>query len=325
MKNAQTRELRTSQSPRLTGYLTKMKASMAHQHTHPTSDGQTEQRLFITMLLNFAITIVEIVGGIVSGSLALLSDAIHNFSDGIAMILTYTALRFSKRPRTLRYTFGFKRAEILAAIINASTLILISFFLIREALGRFSDPHPIGGVTMLAVAVAGLIANVAGTLLLRRGSRENISIRAAYVHLLSDAVSSVSVIIGAACILVFDIGWIDPVLSILIAVYILKETYDIVKESVDILMMSTPPDVNIHELQSAVEMIPGVKNMHHVHIWQLNDSDIHFEAHIDVSDMPVSQTVLLQRQIDTLLRAVGRVTHTTLQFECDACTTKELV
>ena len=253
---------------------------------------------------------IELAGGIVSGSLALLSDAIHNFSDGIAIILTYTAMRFSRRPRTLRYTFGFKRAEILAAIINASALILISFFLIREALGRFSDPHPIAGVVMLAVAVAGLIANVAGTLLLKRGSRENINIRAAYVHLLTDAVSSVSVIIGAVCIIVFDIAWIDPVLSILIAVYILKETYDIVKDSVDILMMSAPPDVDINDLQRAVEMIPGVMNIHHVHIWQLNDSDIHFEAHIDVSDMPVSQTVRLQRQIDDTLRAAGRITHT---------------
>jgi cobalt-zinc-cadmium efflux system protein len=302
-----------------------MRARMAHQHTHATSDGQTEKRLFITMFVNSAITIVEIVGGIVSGSLSLLSDAIHNFSDGIAIILTYTAMRVSRRPRTLRYTFGFKRAEILAAIINASALILISFFLIREALGRFSDPHPIAGVVMLAVAVAGLIANIAGTLLLKRGSRENINIRAAYVHLLTDIVSSVSVITGAVSIIIFDIAWIDPVLSILIAVHILKDTFDIVKDAVAILMMSAPPDVDINDLHRIVEVIPGVKNIHHVHIWQLNDSDIHLEAHIDVSDMPVSQTVQLQRQIDDILHATGRITHATLQFERDACTTKELL
>jgi cobalt-zinc-cadmium efflux system protein len=298
---------------------------MAHQHSHPASDGQVEKNLFITMLLNFLVTIVEIVGGIVSGSLALLSDAIHNFSDGIAIILTYTAMRLSKRPRTLKHTFGLKRAEILAAIINASTLILISVFLIREAIERFSDPHPITGTLMLAVAVVGLAANVAGTLLLKRGSHENLNIRAAYVHLLSDAVSSVAVIIGAVCILFFNITWIDPVLTILISVYILKETYDIVKESVDIIMMSSPSGIDINGLQRAVEEIPGVKNIHHVHIWRLNDSDIHFEAHIDIEDMSVSQTTGMQRQIEKTLREGGRITHTTLQFECDACATKGLL
>lgn len=298
---------------------------MAHNHSHTSSGGHVEKNLFITMALNFLITIVEVVGGIASGSLSLLSDAMHNFTDGIAIITTYIAIRLSRKPRTLKYTFGLKRAEILAAIINASTLIITSFFLIREAIDRFSNPTPITGSLMLIVAVVGLIANVVGTMLLKRSSEENINIRAAYIHLLSDAVSSFGVIIGAVFIMVFNIAWIDPVLTILISLYILKETYEIVKESVDVIMMSTPTDIDMNELQRAVESIPGVKNMHHIHLWKMNDSDIHFEAHVDVNDFLVSNTTEIRREIEKRLHDKHGITHTTLQFECDTCSKKDLV
>jgi cobalt-zinc-cadmium efflux system protein len=296
---------------------------MSHQHNHTV--GTSEKNLFITMLLNFLITVVEIVGGIVSGSLSLLSDAIHNFSDGIAIIVSYIAIRLSKRPRTLKYTFGLKRAEILAAIINASTLIIISFFLIKEAVERFSNPTPITGNLMLVVALAGLIANVIGTMLLKRGSDQNINIRAAYVHLLSDAVSSLAVIIGAVFIMMFNITWIDPALTIMISLWILKKTYEIVKESVDVIMMSTPPDIDINEVQRAIEAVPGVKNIHHVHLWKMNDSDIHFEAHIDVDDVPVSRTAEIRGAIEHSLHDRYDINHTTLQFECNSCRTKNLI
>ena len=296
---------------------------MSHQYEH--TEGTSEKNLLITMLLNFLITVVEIVGGIVSGSLSLLSDAIHNFSDGIAIIVSYVAIRLSKKPRTLKYTFGLKRAELLAAIINASTLIIISFFLIKEAIERFSNPTPITGNLMLVVAVVGLIANVIGTLLLKKGSDQNINIRAAYVHLLSDAVSSLAVIIGAVFIMMFNITWIDPTLTIFISIYILKETYDIVKEAVDVIMMSSPAKIDMNDLQRTIEAIPGVRNIHHVHLWKMNDSDIHFEAHIDVDDVPVSRTADIRREIEKSLHDKHDINHTTLQFECDSCSQKGLV
>ena len=298
---------------------------MAQNHSHIAPGGQLENNLFITMLLNFLITVVEIAGGIVSGSLSLLSDAIHNFSDGIAIIVSYIAIRLSKRPRTLKYTFGLKRAELLAAIINASTLIIISFFLIKEAIERFSNPTPITGNLMLIVAAIGLVANIVGTVLLKRGCDQNINIRAAYVHLLSDAVSSLAVIIGAVFIMVFNITWIDPVLTILISIYILKETYEIVKESVDVIMMSSPAGIDMDDLQRTVEAIPGVRNMHHVHLWKMNDTDIHFEAHIDVDDVLLSRTADIRREIEKSLHDKHEINHTTLQFECDSCRTKDLV
>jgi len=298
---------------------------MTHDHPHAQPGGELESRFLVTMVLNFFITIVEVVGGILSGSLSLLSDAIHNFSDGVAIIVSYIAIRLSTKPRTLKYTFGLKRAEILAAIINASTLIVVSFFLIKEAIGRFSSPTPITGALMLGVAAAGLVANVVGTVLLRKGSERNINMRAAYFHLLSDAVSSLAVIIGAAFIMVFNVTWIDPALTIVISLYILKETYEIVKESVDVVMMSTPAEIDINEVQKALEAIPGVGNIHHVHLWKMNDADIHFEAHIDVEDIPVSRTEAIRGEIERCLHDMYDITHTTLQFECDSCRRKDLI
>lgn len=298
---------------------------MTHTHTHIPPDNHVERNLIVTMLLNFFITVVELVGGILSGSLSLLSDAIHNFSDGIAIIISYMALRLSKRPRTLRHTFGLKRAELLAAIVNASTLILISFFLIREAVDRLGRPAVISGILMLVVAAFGLVANVIGTLLLKRGAADNLNLRAAYLHLLSDAISSVAVMVGAVFIMMFNITWVDSALTILISLYILKETYDIVKESINVIMMSTPSDIDMKGLQQAIEAIPGVRNIHHLHIWRLNDSDIHFEAHVEVDDVPVSRTDGIRKQIQDYLHETHDITHTTLQFECDSCRKKELV
>jgi cobalt-zinc-cadmium efflux system protein len=298
---------------------------MSHNHSNNHTKETSEKNLFITMLLNFFITIAEVIGGLISGSLSLISDAMHNFSDGIAIIITYIAMRLSKRPRTSKYTFGFKRAEIIAAIVNASTLIIISFFLIKEAIQRFANPLPIAGSLMLIVASLGLAANIAGTLLLKRGSKNNINVRAAYFHLLSDAISSLAVIIGAVFIIFYKIYWIDPLLTILISLYILMETYKIVKESVDILMMSNPEGIDLNELKTVVEKIPGVLNIHHVHLWKLNDNDIHFEAHIEVEDMVVSKTTEIQKSIDFVLHERYGINHTTLQFECDKCKVKKLV
>jgi len=297
---------------------------MAHNHSH-SAESTSEKNLFITMAVNFSITIAEVIGGFLSGSLSLISDALHNFSDGIAIIITYIAMRLSKKPRTFKYTFGLKRAEIIAAIINASTLIIISFFLIKEAIERFYNPSPITGSLMLIVAALGLVANVIGTLLLKKGSEGNLNIRAAYFHLLSDAVSSLAVIIGAVFIIFYKIYWIDPLLTILISIYILKETYELVKEALDVIMMSSPAGINLDELKILVEGIPGVINIHHVHLWKLNDNDTHFEAHIEVEDMVVSKTIDIQKLIEQELHERYEINHTTLQFECDKCDTPKLV
>ena len=298
---------------------------MSHNHSHKHIEVTSEKRLFITMALNFFITVVQIIGGIISGSLSLISDAMHNFSDGVSIIVTYIALKLSSKPKTTKYTFGLKRAEIIAAVINASSLIIISFFLIREAVERLYNPNVITGSLMLIVAFVGFIPNVIGALLLKKGSENNINIRAAYFHLLSDAVSSVAIIIGAVFIILYKIYWIDPLLTVLISLYILKETYKIVKESIDILMMSNPEGIDLNEIKTFVEKIPGILNIHHVHLWKLNDNDIHFEAHIEVNDISVSETSEIQKQIEGKLHEMYEINHTTLQFECDKCEVKKLL
>lgn len=297
---------------------------MVHQHNHSETSTSTT-RLFFTMTLNFVITAVEIIGGILSGSLSLISDALHNFSDGIAIFISYIAVRLSKHPKTQQHTFGKKRAEILAAIINSATLIAICFYLFKESYERFAHPEPIAGEVMIGVATIGLLANIIGTLLLRKGAQTSMNIRSAYLHLFSDAVSSVAVIIGGIAIYFFEIVWVDPLLTIFISLYILKESYEIVKEAVSVLMMAAPESISLDVIKKELEGIQGIKNIHHVHIWMLDEQNIHFEAHVDVEDMQVSQCNGLCELIERKLHQLYDITHVTLQFESNKCSSTTLL
>lgn len=279
----------------------------------------TMGRLVITMLLNFVITIVQIIGGILSGSLALISDALHNFSDGVSIIISYIALRLRQKDNSHRHTFGLKRAEILAAVINASVLIVIYIFLFYEAILRFSKPHKIEAGTMTIVALVGLAANIIGTLLLKRDSANSINIRSSYIHLLSDAVSSVAVIIGGLAIAVWNVSWIDPLLTILIGLYIIKESYDILGEAIHVLMEGAPPAISLDVIKEEVEKFSEVEDIHHIHIWTVGDNDIHLEAHVNISDMKISESDKLRMKIEQLFESKFGIYHITLQFECNQC------
>jgi len=299
---------------------------MAHQHHDHNMEMKrsTTLRMFLTMAMNFIITIAEIVGGILSGSLALISDAMHNLTDGIAIIISYIALKLRKAKTTNKHTFGLKRAEIFAAVINATVLFLVSIFLFYEAIKRFIDPQHIEGRMMIIVASIGLIANVTGTLLLHRDAKANINIKSAYLHLLVDSLSSVTVIIGGILITVYSIYWIDPLLTILIALYVLKESILILKESSHILMEGAPSKIDLKKIQTDLEKITDVAGIHHIHVWSIGEKDVHFEAHVDISDMLISETQKIQDKIEDKLGDHG-ITHVTLQFECDICHNKNLI
>jgi cobalt-zinc-cadmium efflux system protein len=294
---------------------------MAHKHSHSS----TGIRLLITVILNVLITVVEIIGGIISGSLALISDALHNFSDAVSVIISYTAIKLKERNSSSKHTFGFKRAEILAAVINSSVLVIISIYLFYEAILRFQNPEPIKGVLMTVVASIGLVANIAGTLLLKRDAKTSMNIRSSYFHLLSDAVSSVAVILGGLAIVIWNIYWIDPVLTILISIYITRESFKILSNAIHVLMEGAPPDISINEIQTAVEELDEVDNIHHVHIWTVGENDVHLEAHIDVPDMMISKSNKLGDKIEKLLKRNFGINHITLQFECDQCKDAGLV
>ncbi|MEJ2495348.1 MAG: cation diffusion facilitator family transporter [Ignavibacteriaceae bacterium] len=294
---------------------------MTHKHSHNT----TGLRLLITVILNILITVAEIVGGIISGSLALISDALHNFSDAISVIISYIAIKLKLKDNSYKHTFGFKRAEILAAVINSSVLVAISIYLFYEAILRFQNPEPIKGNLMIIVALMGLVANIVGTMLLKRDAATSINIKSSYLHLLTDAISSAAVILGGLAILFWNFHWVDPVLTILIAVYITQESFKILSDAVHILMEGAPTDISIKEIQSVVEGLEDIEDIHHVHIWTVGENDIHLEAHINVPDMTISKSNVLGDKIEKLLKSKFDISHITLQFECNQCKDAGLV
>jgi cobalt-zinc-cadmium efflux system protein len=290
---------------------------------HHSSEGKN---LIIAFFLNLIITIVEIIGGLLSNSLALLSDAIHNLGDTFAVMLAYIANRISQKDATEKKTFGYKRIEILAALLNAVILIVITVFLFIEAYHRLFAPEPIKGRLMLVIAVIGLIANLVAVLILKKNTHSNINIRAAYLHLLGDTISSIAVILGAILISFFKIYWIDPLITIIIGAYILKEAFSILKEALDILMQSTPTTVDITDIVEAIQKSDEVDNVHHVHSWKLDDKQIHFECHVDLNkDLLISETDTLRLEIEKLLKNKFGISHVTIQFEYNCCGDKDII
>jgi len=289
-----------------------------HSHNHDVTNVKTIN-LVITMLLNFIITLFEVVGGLYARSLSLVSDGLHNFSDGVAIIISYIALKLSKRDNNENKTFGYKRSSILAAFINSSVLMVISVFLFKEAYNKFFNPEPINGKMVIIIAVVGLIANTLGAYLLHKGSEEDMNIKASYLHLLSDALSSVAVIIGGAMIYYFNIYWIDPLLTVCISLYVLIESFKIMKDAVNILMQGTPENIDINKVVNVIKEFKDVQDVHHVHLWALDEKNINFEAHINIDDMLVSETKELYNKIEEELHEHFEINHVTLQFENNCC------
>jgi len=301
-----------------------------HKHHHSGSSGnsgqQTNRSLLLATFLNAVITIVEIAGGLLSNSFALLSDALHNFSDTIAVFLAYITNKISQRKPTTQKTFGFKRVEILAAMLNGITLVVICIYIFIEAWHRLKNPEPINGLIMTIVAVIGLIANFIAVAFLQPLKDKNLNVKAAYLHLIGDTLSSIVVVIGGIVIYWFHILWLDPVLTFIIGLYILKETWDIIKQAYLILLQATPPELDLNRLKLALETLPEIENIHHVHAWKLTDSRIHFECHIDLKkDFLLSETEKILFKIKDLLRDEFSIEHTTIQFEYNCCNDKSMI
>ena len=285
------------------------------EHHHHTS-----RNLAITVILNGIITFAQFIGGIVSGSLALISDALHNLSDVVSVIVAYVAHRIGLKPQTIQSTFGYKRAEILAAFINAITLIAISVYLLVEAGKRFQNPQEVDYVWMLSLGILGFVANGLSVLILHQNKEENLNIRAAYLHLIGDALTSVAVVVGAVFIWLFEVYWIDPLVTVLISIYIFVHTIKILKESVGILMQFAPTEIDQKEVISVLQEIEQISSVHHIHLWQLSDHQIYFEAHLVLnSNFPVSATQSVTENAKRLLNKSFGITHTTFQYEFITC------
>ena len=224
----------------------------SHGHHHHSNDLQGRSLLWVT-LLNLSITIVQVIGGIISNSLSLLSDALHNLADSSAIFIAFVAGKISRRKPDIRKTFGYKRIEILAALFNAIVLIAICIFLFYEAYERFINPQPIKGMLMLIIATFGLLANLGSVFILHKDKSHNLNIKAAYLHLLGDTLSSVAVIVGGIAIWVWKVYWIDPLITVFVGIYIIWHTWGIVKETVDILMQSVPHEIDLGKIKTEVE------------------------------------------------------------------------
>jgi cobalt-zinc-cadmium efflux system protein len=299
-----------------------MNNSHSHNHHHNLKD----QKLFFTIILNIIITVAQVIGGIVSGSLSLLSDALHNFSDVISLVISFIASKLSKRKASINRTFGYKRAEILAAFINASTLVIVAVLLIIEAVKRFQNPQEIESNIVIWLSLLAIIANGFSVLLIKKDSKNNLNLKSAYLHLFTDMMASVAVLIGGLLMHYYQLFWIDSVLTFLIAIYLIWVGYDLLKKSTKILMLFTPDQVNIKEILRVVHKIPKVNKLHHVHVWYLNDDELHLEAHLDLKEnVSISEFDMILNKIERVLHNKFQINHITIQPEFNKDDSKNVI
>lgn len=282
--------------------------------------------LVISIVLNVAITLAQIIGGIISGSLALISDALHNFSDVVSLVFSLIAHKLAKRKASINHTFGFKRAEILAAFINGFSLLVVAFFLIYEAIKKFYKPEPIDATIVIWLSALGIVFNGLSVILLKQDAKHNLNMRSAYYHLLTDMMASIAVLIGGILINFYQIYWVDGVLTILIAVYLIYVSYDLVKKSIKYLMLFTPDGIDIKEIVRVVHQIPGVGKLHHIHVWYLNEEELHLEAHLDCEkDISMSEFNHLLFEIEKILYQKFGINHVNIQPEFQKIDPKEFI
>ncbi len=294
-----------------------------HTHEHVNFRGRN---LIISIFLNILITVAQVIGGLLSGSLSLLSDALHNFSDVISLIVSYIANKLAGKAASLQKTFGYKRAEILAAFINAATLIVVAIILIKEAIIRFQQPQVIESNLVIWLSLLAILGNGFSVLLIKKDSESNMNMKSVYLHLLTDMMASVAVLIGGLLMKYYQLFWVDSVLTFAIALYLIVMGFDLLKDSFKVLMLFTPETIQIKEIVEDIQKIEGVKNVHHVHIWQLNENEIHLEAHIDFkNDILLSQFDKTLHKIEDLVYHNYDINHINIQPEFGKCDTKEVI
>ena len=296
---------------------------MGHEHHHHEVTGKN---LFITILLNAGISLAELAGGLVSGSISLISDAIHNFSDVLSLIISYVANKLAKREATEKHTFGFKRSEIIAAFLNSATLIVLAVFIFFEAVQRLFSPVEISGDLVIWLALGSIAVNALSVLFIKKDARGNMNMKSAYLHLLGDMMTSIAVMIGGILMKYFQLWWIDPVFSMAIAIYLIYLSWDIFRTSLRIMMQFTPKHLDLEEIAKAVSGIDGVKNIHHIHLWQISEHDVMMEAHIDVEkDIRITDFEKILHQVKEILHEKFDIHHVTLQPEYEVDDSKELI
>ncbi len=292
----------------------------SHTHSHlREAANQTTRRLSISLFLTLAFVIIEAGAGIFANSLALLTDAAHNLTDVIALALTWFAVRITSQPANARKTYGYHRAGILVALLNSTTLVLISLGIFYEAYRRFLSPPEVESGILITVGLIAVVINLVTALLIHRGSEHDLNLRSAFVHLMGDVISTVGAVIAGVIIYFTGANWLDPFVSVLIGFLILYNAWGILRDAVDILLEATPRDVNIKEMVKDIAAVEGVLGVHDIHVWSLTQSLRTMSAHILTDDLQISAGGTIQRQINEILRHRYNISHATLQLECMDC------
>lgn len=285
----------------------------------------TRRHLVIAIILNAIIFVIEFIGGLLTNSLALISDAMHNLSDFFALILSYIASKVILWKSNSQKSYGYVRIEIFIAFINALTLVFIGGYLIYEGFNRVLNPKPIFGGGMIGIACVGLIANTISTLLLRKDAKYDLNVKAAYLHLLTDALESFAVVITGILIYLKEWYLLDPIISIVIGMFVIKSAWNILAETVNILTEGTPKGIDLETVAEFIRSFPGVENVHHIHIWSLSSQFRALSAHLVVKDQSISKGSVITKRIETGLQNKFNINHPTLQLESEICDEQEVI
>jgi cation diffusion facilitator family transporter len=271
------------------------------------------------MALNLAIPLSQVVGGIMAQSMALVSDAAHNFSDFTGLLAAYVAYRIGRRPPSLSFSFGFRRAEILAALLNVGLVLGASAFILLEAMQRLRDPQPVAGALVVVLAGVGIVGNGLSAWLLHRGAEGNLNMRGAFLHMMADLLTSVVVLANGIVLLYRPWYWLDPLLSLGIVAFIVRSSWSVLGESVRILMEGTPGWMDMEEIRQRLASMQDVTDAHHLHAWTVTSGMISFTCHVQVPDRMLSKTQPLAERIRRMLAEEYGIEHVVLEFEPDTC------
>ena len=289
---------------------------MPHHH-HNTHD--KEKRFVLALALTGLIFLAELAGGWWTHSLALLSDAAHVFMDSFALGLSYLALRAARLPADDKHTYGFHRMQVLAALANGATLLLVAVEILREAWNRFQEPVPVLAGPMLVIAVIGLVVNLVVALTLSQHDHDDLNTRSAFLHVVGDALASLGVIAVGVVLLFVEWNWLDPLVSVLIGLLILVSSGRVLKESVHILVEGMPAGMSASAIAEAMQQVPGVSQVHDLHVWTIAPGFVALSAHVTLADQLLSETAEVMAGLKEVLEQEFGIRHTTIQFECDDC------
>ncbi|SDW54205.1 cobalt-zinc-cadmium efflux system protein [Ruegeria halocynthiae] len=298
---------------------------MAHQHSH-SGHGHShshidpeagDARVAWAIVVNIFLTLAQLVGGVLSGSLALIADALHNLSDAVSLVIAFFARKIARRPADPRMSFGYGRAEVVAALVNYTTLIVLSVYLMYEGVMRFFEPETVNGWIVVWIAGIALVVDLITAALTYSMAKDSMNIRAAFLHNLADALGSVAVIIAGTAVILFEWTWVDPAVTILISIYILWHVKSEIGETIRVLMLGAPPELDPEEVASAIEGIAGVAEAHHIHLWSMQEREPALTAHLVIVADAWDRAEEIRAEVKQMLRNRFGLGHVTLEIEGD--------